>query len=387
MTQKRFSGSSWTRQRIPLLHIFLGLLVIFSFSFLLLNDWQIRRALERAQVRTEKISLALNERYKEIRHLEVVVAKLSSSMQQNLTSLYHAPFDITRHQTPNAHQATGPAMQWDAHRKSKESAENDLRVSGSRPNVSCSAWPSSASPCMFDGIEYSCVRVPNATLRRKDSAAPREDCLGGAYSWGTCTQGKYLCRSDHLCHIETNRVPSYAMQECAVSEAHRFIFIHVPKVGGSSMHAFLRGALCANRPTKTEAVCNKTQLAITNCIDATSRFPSFFKFSFVRNPISRAVSAYIMATSPSFMSKDAPVPAFDEWIRDPDALNTTRLWGIILMLFTSLDTHSSPALPSAPPSSLLLLLLFLLLQPQQSTTPQSALPSLLDLQPRRHPAR
>mmetsp|Transcript_40942 Transcript_40942/g.60235 ORF Transcript_40942/g.60235 Transcript_40942/m.60235 type:complete len:371 (-) Transcript_40942:305-1417(-) len=200
------------------------------------------------------------------------------------------------------------------------------RLEFTTPNVStplCSKRTSGlqvSSPCMIKDVKYACTSVPNFTLRKMDAVAPRLECLGGDFSWGTCTSGKFLCRHDSICKISTKQhLPRVGFQQCAVSIVNRFIFIHVPKAGGSSMHAFLRGALCSS--AHMQAVCDPGILKFDTCHTALSQHADFFVFSFVRHPFSRAISAYIMAIGWQFM-KDDVLMSFEEWAQDPDLLHT-----------------------------------------------------------------
>ena len=67
--------------------------------------------------------------------------------------------------------------------------------------------------------------------------------------------------------------------------------------------------------------CNETALVMMPCAKAVAKYPSFFRFSFVRNPFARAISAFIMASRPEFM-QDSKSLTFEEWAREPEQLNT-----------------------------------------------------------------
>ncbi|XCF07740.1 sulfotransferase family 2 domain-containing protein [Tamlana crocina] len=74
-----------------------------------------------------------------------------------------------------------------------------------------------------------------------------------------------------------------------ISDKHKCIFIHIPKTGGSTIE---ESCLFDDQRKKTgEAVGgHATAIEIKN-LD-TSKFLSYYKFSFVRNPYSRLVSAF-----------------------------------------------------------------------------------------------
>ena len=311
---------------------FVALLCLGAFGWLVLEGLRAQRALTLVQRQSDRLAGAVRDQGAEMRRLEALVAELSHAMHRNLTRLSavadrphrpgrhvsgpaHAPAQAAQHddnvrilsRQGRADGATGPA------------GEVGVRDGHARHGT-CSQW--SSSPCSWEGAEYLCAAVPGQVLRTPDARAPLGFCLGGSFSWGTCQQGKFLCRSDRLrnatafCHV-----PQVAVQQCAVSEANRFIFIHVPKAGGSSLHAFLRGALCSSSAEKG-ARCNATELSFQACAAATAQHPDFFKFSFVRDPIARAISAFVMASSSAFLKESSAAVTFDEWVRAPEKLNT-----------------------------------------------------------------
>jgi hypothetical protein len=67
--------------------------------------------------------------------------------------------------------------------------------------------------------------------------------------------------------------------------------------------------------------CNETALLMMPCDNALAKYPSFFRFFFVRNPFMRAISAFLMASRPEFM-QDGKLLTFEEWARDLELLNT-----------------------------------------------------------------
>ena len=135
--------------------------------------------------------------------------------------------------------------------------------------------------------------------------------------------------------------------QCVVSTEQRFIYIHVMKSGGSSVHLFLKSALCrlinqsVARPTTKDYFCTASQFLQMPCGTAARFYPNFFRWSLVRHPIPRAVSAWAMA-SRNLRPNATPV-AFNDW-----ALNTTqlrtRVWNFHWLPQTAflMDLHGCP---------------------------------------------
>ena len=121
--------------------------------------------------------------------------------------------------------------------------------------------------------------------------------------------------------------------QCAVSTQHRFIYIHVMKSGGSSTHLFLKSALCqlknsSNpplRPSTTDYACQPHQFALMDCTSAVRSHPAFFRWTVVRHPIPRAVSAWAMASRRP-AGGAGPVD-FNTWAVNTSAL-PTRVWAL-----------------------------------------------------------
>ena len=55
-------------------------------------------------------------------------------------------------------------------------------------------WNVDQTFCRLNGVTYECVLVDGALQHALHDAAPAFDCLDGNYSWGKCTDGKFLCR-------------------------------------------------------------------------------------------------------------------------------------------------------------------------------------------------
>ena len=118
---------------------------------------------------------------------------------------------------------------------------------------------------------------------------------------------------------------------CVVSVEHRFIFIHVMKSGGSSMHLLLKSGLCrlnvtlpaSRRPSSKDYACEPHQFQTMGCSAAIERYPDFFRWALARHPVPRAVSAWAMASRRPLPG--SPRISFNEWAVDPSALRT-HVW-------------------------------------------------------------
>ena len=75
-----------------------------------------------------------------------------------------------------------------------------------------------------------------------------------------------------------------------ISHKHKFIFIHIPKCGGTSIESLFGGSVCGwdgdNNLWKQH--CSLNQIKSIYKID----IDKYYKFTFVRNPWDRAVSDY-----------------------------------------------------------------------------------------------
>eukprot|EP00291_Cryptomonas_curvata_P007537 CAMPEP_0172204112 /NCGR_PEP_ID=MMETSP1050-20130122/31724_1 /TAXON_ID=233186 /ORGANISM="Cryptomonas curvata, Strain CCAP979/52" /LENGTH=320 /DNA_ID=CAMNT_0012882533 /DNA_START=320 /DNA_END=1282 /DNA_ORIENTATION=+ len=111
-------------------------------------------------------------------------------------------------------------------------------------------------------------------------------------------------------------------RQCMVSVAHRFIYIHVMKTGGNTFQSFLQGALCGDPATNRKNACPwamRDRLQFMPCAHALAMHRDFFKWSFVRDPVQRAVSYWAMGSRNLYRE---PL-AFNDWAV---AVNSTRKW-------------------------------------------------------------
>jgi len=90
-----------------------------------------------------------------------------------------------------------------------------------------------------------------------------------------------------------------------INRTHRFIFIHIPKTGGTSVKEHLRqyhsgSDLCINRPVGAEELGSASGVTVKKHSSAievrealgAAEFDRFFKFCVVRNPFIRTISLF-----------------------------------------------------------------------------------------------
>lgn len=75
-----------------------------------------------------------------------------------------------------------------------------------------------------------------------------------------------------------------------ISHAHRCIFIHVPKCGGTSIEAYLAEHAAALGGTPEPG--KGWEFRRERLAEALNRHPDYFVFAFVRNPLERLVSTW-----------------------------------------------------------------------------------------------
>lgn len=80
---------------------------------------------------------------------------------------------------------------------------------------------------------------------------------------------------------------------CAISDAYKFVYIHVLKSGGTATKEFLRKSLCGVDDKDCKHV-DPHILRPSGCRAAILNYTDYFTFSFVRNPFSRMYSMYSM---------------------------------------------------------------------------------------------
>ena len=117
---------------------------------------------------------------------------------------------------------------------------------------------------------------------------------------------------------------------CAVSDEHRFIYIHVLKSGGMSVKGTLKAALCdEGRFDDAAKECERDagggpRLSIQDCAQALEAHPDYTVFSFVRSPFSRWFSIYSMGVAYAKKNRkrqDSQFPlTFYDFVTNPPAM-------------------------------------------------------------------
>jgi hypothetical protein len=91
-----------------------------------------------------------------------------------------------------------------------------------------------------------------------------------------------------------------------ISDAHRFVFVHIPKSAGTS----IRAALAPFGDSRSAASPDTTHETLPALLARRPEFATHFKFAFVRNPWERLVSFFFHArqrlapTFPQFQAMD-----------------------------------------------------------------------------------
>jgi len=96
-----------------------------------------------------------------------------------------------------------------------------------------------------------------------------------------------------------------------ISEGHKYIFIHVPKTGGTPIYKHLVTHFKGSHKQvhlKASSICRRM---------GTGAYKEFFKFTFIRNPFSRMVSWYNWILQESFWKKEIIHPGtFEDFIKN-----------------------------------------------------------------------
>lgn len=91
-----------------------------------------------------------------------------------------------------------------------------------------------------------------------------------------------------------------------------FIFVHIPKTGGTSVGSALRNG---NKPEKIEGY--HAHMPVSHLIEhVIPDFDSYFSFAFVRNPYERLYSGYSSVMQKHPETFDNENPSFKEWLLD-----------------------------------------------------------------------
>lgn len=138
----------------------------------------------------------------------------------------------------------------------------------------------------------------------------RTDCKTGA----TCTAFGRIKRTSRRTTpaLAGNQPGSY----CAISEKHKFIFVHVLKNAGSSTKRWLRDA------TDCPEDKHPCLVEMRDCEAAMLAYPDFFRWTWARHPFDRALSVYAMA---KHYNLDPEVSFSDFWLAGKDRWQWTDL--------------------------------------------------------------
>ena len=190
-------------------------------------------------------------------------------------------------------------------------------------NTSMPANPSKNNPICFKALNGSCHRCQCA------------DQPPASHFRGIVTDLSEELSESRLTCCYTCKVCTVYRGQCVVVEQHRFIYLHVMKSGGSSVHLFLKSGLCRLtntsilRPTGKDYVCDPLQFKLMGCMTAIARYPGFFRWSIVRHPVPRAVSGWAMASrhSPTHARPGAKMVDFNSWAINTSVIRT-RVWAM-----------------------------------------------------------
>lgn len=77
-----------------------------------------------------------------------------------------------------------------------------------------------------------------------------------------------------------------------ISHPDKFIFFHTPKVAGSSIHIFFKDHYGLVGEQRCDPIPSIHHMSAKDYLNSNPQYKNYFKFSFVRNPFDRFVSAY-----------------------------------------------------------------------------------------------
>ncbi|HYG24896.1 MAG TPA: sulfotransferase family 2 domain-containing protein [Verrucomicrobiae bacterium] len=101
-------------------------------------------------------------------------------------------------------------------------------------------------------------------------------------------------RPEKFASVQAQRLPGSDDYSCRPFDEHRCIFVHVPKCAGISISKSLFGNLAGAHQS-----LRKYQIMFSP-----AEFASYFKFTFVRNPWDRLVSAYFFLKNGGITASD-----------------------------------------------------------------------------------
>ena len=90
-----------------------------------------------------------------------------------------------------------------------------------------------------------------------------------------------------------------------ISEKNKFIFFHIPKTAGSSIHIFLKDYYQLEGIDRKDPIPPIHHMKAKHFLKYNNNQKSYYKFAFVRNPFDRLVSAFFDFTQirPKYLSK------------------------------------------------------------------------------------
>lgn len=126
----------------------------------------------------------------------------------------------------------------------------------------------------------------------------------------------------HYRHLKALRKSEIGGYSLIPFDKHRCIFVHIPKAAGVSVSKKLFGCLGGGHPP----------LADYAHVFSPVEFKDYFKFTFVRNPWDRLLSAYVFLAKGGFNGKDAewakrnlaPYANFQDFVRG--WVNEKNIW-------------------------------------------------------------
>ena len=77
-----------------------------------------------------------------------------------------------------------------------------------------------------------------------------------------------------------------------ISQSHNFVFIHVPKTAGSTIHVHFKDYYGLVGVQRADPAPNAHHMTAKEMISKHPECKEYFKFAFVRNPYDRLLSAY-----------------------------------------------------------------------------------------------
>ena len=87
-------------------------------------------------------------------------------------------------------------------------------------------------------------------------------------------------------HLKTSLTPMF------ICDNKKFIFVHVPKTAGSSIHVHFKDSYGLEKHERLDPIPDLHHKKIKDILNENVGYKNYFKFCVVRNPFSRLVSGY-----------------------------------------------------------------------------------------------